>query len=164
MSAEVTHGLALFLFHESDCRPWRSRREILAAEMSQENLQFVLAGYARANAGERVPELDFWHEDAEYQAAREDPDSETHKGIEAIRRQFARWYEAYPDLRVEPLDGKAENDLVFVWVRFSGHGAASGIPIEMELAHVWTVREGKAVRVVEYFDRSEALDAISLRN
>lgn len=131
--------------------------------MPQENVEFVLEGYARANAGERVPETDFWHEDAEYQAAREDPDSATHVGIEAIRRQFARWYEAYPDLRVEPLDSKANNDKIFVWVRFSGHGAGSGIPIDMELAHVWTVREGKASRVVEYFDRSEALEAIGLR-
>jgi ketosteroid isomerase-like protein len=131
--------------------------------MSQENVEFVLGGYARANAGERVPQLDFWHADAEYAAAREDPDSETHTGIDAIRRQFARWYEAYPDLRVEPLESRANGDQVFVWVRFSGHGAGSGVPIHMELAHLWTVRDGKAARVAEYFDRSEALDAIGLR-
>ena len=92
-------------------------------------MQLVLAAYARYNAGEKVPQLDFWHEDGEYQAAREDPDSATHRGIEAIRRQFARWSEAYPDLRVDPLEAKGNGDKVFLWVRFSGHGAGSGITL-----------------------------------
>jgi ketosteroid isomerase-like protein len=102
------------------------------------------------------------NEDAEYVASSEDPDSDTHRGIEAIRRQFARWVEAYPDLRVEPLEVRSNRDKLFVWVRFVGHGAASGVPIDMELAHVSTVRDGKTLRVVEYFDRSEALKAVGL--
>src|SRR5712691_9840400 len=103
--------------------------------MSQENVDFVLGAYARFNAGERVPELWFWHPDAEFQAAREDPDSPTHTGIEAIRKQWARWLDVI------------------------GHGAASGAPLEMELAHVYTFRDGRATRCVEYFDRAEALEA-----
>ena len=47
-------------------------------------------------------------------------------------------------------------------MRFTGHGAASGIPLEMELAHVYTVRDGRAARVVEYRDRNEALEAVGL--
>lgn len=47
-------------------------------------------------------------------------------------------------------------------VRFAGHGAASGIPLEMELAHVYTMRDGKAARAVEYMDRVEALEATGL--
>ena len=131
--------------------------------MSQENVEFVLDAYARFNAGERTAELWFWHPDAEYRAAREDPDSAAHLGIEAIRKQFASWIDAYPDLRVEPLEAKANQDRVFLWVRFVGHGAASGAPLEMELAHVYTLRDGKAARCVEYMDRNEALEAVGLR-
>ena len=131
--------------------------------MSQENVEIVLDAYARFNAGERIPELWFWHADGEYHAAREDPDSAVHRGIDAVRRQFASWLEAYPDLRVEVLDAKANGDKVFLWVRFVGHGAASGIPLEMELAHLYTMRDGKAARVVEYMDRKEALEAAGLR-
>ena len=130
--------------------------------MSQENVEIVLDGYARANAGERVPQLDFWHENGEYHTSPEDPDSEVHRGIEAIRRQFASWYEAYPDLQVEPQDSRATADQVFVWVRFVGHGADSGVPIQMEVAHVWTMRDGKAARVVEFLDREQALDSLGL--
>jgi|SRR5215211_405503 len=131
--------------------------------MSQENVEIVLDGYRRYNAGGNTPDLEFWHEDAEYQAAREDPDSATHRGIEAIRQQFARWHDSYPDLRVEPQEARSNGDKVFLWVRFSGHGAGSGVPIDMELAHVYTLRDGKAARCVEYFDRAEALAAAGLR-
>jgi ketosteroid isomerase-like protein len=131
--------------------------------MSQENVEIVLKRYARYNGGERTPDLGFWHNDAEYHAAREDPDSAIHRGIDAIRLQFERWHEAYPDLRVEPLEAEGNGDRVFVWVRFIGHGAASGAPMQMELAHVYTMRDGKAARVVEYMDRKEALGAAGLR-
>jgi ketosteroid isomerase-like protein len=130
--------------------------------MSQANVERLLGGYARFNAGEKEPSLDNWHEDAEYVASSDDPDSDTHRGIAAIREQFARWVEAYPDLRVEPLEVKSNGDTIFVWVRFAGHGAASGLPIEMELAHVHTVREGKTIRLAEYTDRSDALKAVGL--
>jgi ketosteroid isomerase-like protein len=130
--------------------------------VSQTNVEIVLDGYARFNAGEQIPELWFWHLDAEYHAAREDPDSAVHRGIDAIRRQFASWLDAYPDLTVEPVEARGQGDKVFLWVRFAGHGAASGAPLEMELAHVYTLRDGKAVRAVEYMDRDEAVQAAGL--
>jgi uncharacterized protein len=130
--------------------------------MSQENVDFVRDGYARFNAGERTAELWFWHPDAEYHASREDPDSAVHRGIDAIRKQFATWVEAYPDLKIEILEAEGNGDQVFLWVRFIGHGAASGIPLEMELAHVYTLHNGKAARVVEYSDRQKARKAAGL--
>ena len=130
--------------------------------MPQENVQFVLDGYRRFNAGERRPELWFWHEDAEFHASRDDPDTAVHRGLDAIRDQFASWFDAYPDLRVEPLEARGKGDMVFLWVRFSGHGAESGMPMDMELAHVITMRDGRAERMVEFTDRAEALAAAGL--
>jgi ketosteroid isomerase-like protein len=130
--------------------------------MSEANVDFVRGGYDRFNAGERTAELWFWHADAEYHASRDDPDAAVHRGIDAIRKQFATWVEAYPDLKIEILEAEGNGDQVFLWVRFRGHGAASGIPLEMELAHVYTLRDGKAARVVEYADRNRALEAAGL--
>ncbi len=130
--------------------------------MSQENVDFVLEGYARYNAGERRPELWFWHPDAEYHVSREDPDSTVRRGIDAGRQQFDSGHEGYPDLRVDILDARANGDQVFLWVRFVGHGATSGIPIDMELAQLYTMRDGKAAKMVEYMDRGEALEAAGL--
>jgi ketosteroid isomerase-like protein len=131
-------------------------------DIEERNVKFVLDGYARFNAGEKEAGLWFYSPDAEYRAAREDPDSAIHRGIDAITRQFQGWLDAYPDLTVEPLEAKASGDQVFLWVRFSGHGAESGIPMEMELAHLITIREGRATHTVEYMDRAEALEAAGL--
>ena len=126
------------------------------------NVKFALDGYARFNAGEKEAGLWFFTPDAEYHVAREDPDTTIHRGIDAVGQQFARWVEAYPDLTVEPLDAKGNEDIVFLWVRFSGHGKESGVPVDMELAHVLTMRDGRVARTVEYYDRTEALEAAGL--
>src|SRR5262245_21330883 len=98
----------------------------------EQNVRFVLDGYARFNAGERVPELWFFTPDTEYHAAREDPDSAIHRGLDAVRRHYANWVESYPDLTVEPVEAKASEDKVLLWVHFSGHGRESGAPVEGE--------------------------------
>jgi ketosteroid isomerase-like protein len=94
----------------------------------------------------------------------QDPDAAVHRGIEAVRRQVGRWVDAYPDLQVEPLEIQAIGNRAFVWVRFSGHGAESGVPIEMEMAHVLTIDEdGKTLRLEEYQERADGLEAAGLR-
>jgi len=64
---------------------------------SQESVETVLEGYARFNAGAREPSLEYWDENGEYIASSDDPDADTHQGIASVRRQYARWVEAYPD-------------------------------------------------------------------
>jgi ketosteroid isomerase-like protein len=130
--------------------------------MSEESVKFVLDAYARFNAGEKVPEPWFFTPDVEYRAAREDPDSAVHHGLDAVRAQYASWVDAYPDLAADPLEAKDGGDNVFLWLRFSGHGEGSGAPVEMELAHVLTMRDGKVARIAEYSDRAEALEAAGL--
>ena len=134
--------------------------------MLQENVELVLGAYPRFNAGEPLATLvpQFYRADAEYHVASEDPDAAVHRGIDAIRNQMESWIDAYPDLKLEALEAKANGDQVFAWVRFVGHGAGSGAPIEMRLAHVITLRDGKFVRVDEYYHRSEALKAMGLED
>jgi len=72
-----------------------------------------------------------WHPDAEHINARGDPEPATHRGLRAIASVFESWVEAYPDLRVEPLEIRSEGDRAFAWVRFSGHGAGSGLAMHM---------------------------------
>jgi ketosteroid isomerase-like protein len=139
--------------------------------MSQESVEdFIRRGYARFNQAEREPvdeqelaSLDIWHLDGVYVNSASDPDPAIHRGIEAVRRQIGRWVEAYPDLQVEPLEIQTNGDRAFVWVRFSGHGAESGVPIAMEMAHVATVEDGKLHSIEEYQERAEGLEAAGLR-
>jgi ketosteroid isomerase-like protein len=131
--------------------------------MSQEIEDFIRSAYDRFNAGERVPRADMWHADGVYVNSSDDPDPGIHRGLDAIRQQFERWVETYPDLRVEPLEVLVNADRVFVWGQWSGHAAGSGAAIEMKMAQVWTVDGGKFRRGEEYFDRAEALKAAGLQ-
>jgi ketosteroid isomerase-like protein len=139
--------------------------------MSQENVEeIVRRGYARFNGAEREPpdekelaSLDVWHSDGVYVNDARDPDSGIHPGIEAVRAQVGRWVDAYPDLQVEPLEIQTNGNRAFVWVRFSGHGAASGVLMDMEIAHVVTLDEdGKTLRIEEYPERADGLEAAGL--
>jgi ketosteroid isomerase-like protein len=140
--------------------------------MSQEKLEdFIRRAYTRFNEAEPDPSgqhklawvLDFYDRDAVYVNDARDPDAGIHRGIEAVRQQVGRWVEAYPDLQVEPLEIiQTSGNQAFVWVRFSGHGAESGVPISMELAHIVTVKGSKVLRVEEYSDRADGLKAVGL--
>ena len=141
--------------------------------IEQEDVRVVLEGFARFNADEgglgwrlrTLPQTmaTYVQADAEYHTDSRDPDSTIHRGVDAITRHLANWFEAYPDLRVEPVEAKASGDKVFVWLHFSGHGAGSKVPIDMELAHVITLRDRKWTRTVEYADRADALEAFGLK-
>ena len=129
--------------------------------MSPENAEeLVRWGYDWFNREKEPPPT--WLADGEFVNSREDPDHATYHGIDAIRQQHQGWFDSYPDLRVEPLEIRSNGDRVFAWVRFTGHGADSGIAMEMELAHVLTLEGGRTKRIEEYFDRAEALEAVGL--
>jgi ketosteroid isomerase-like protein len=129
--------------------------------MSPENPEeLVRWGYDWFNREKEPPPN--WLPDGEFVNAREDPDHATYRGIDAIRKQNQGWFDSYPDLRVEPLEIRANGDLVFAWVHFSGHGADSGVAMDMELAHVITYEGEEMRRIEEYFDRGEALEAVGL--
>ncbi len=127
----------------------------------EETEALVRQGYEWFNREKQPPPT--WLPDGEYINAREDPDHATYRGIDAISKQHQGWVDAYPDLRVEPLEIRVNGARVFVWTRFTGHGADSGAAMQMELAHVLTLKGKRTRRIVEYLDRAEALEAAGLQ-
>ena len=53
-------------------------------------------------------------------------------------------------------------DQVVVRGLHKSRGAASGVPIEGVFWYVWTIREGKIVRVAVFSDKREAFEAAGL--
>ena len=64
--------------------------------------------------------------------------------------------------RIEPKRFLGAGDRVVVFVRILAEGGASGLPIEVETAHVWTIRGARATSMHAYRDRSQALEAAGL--
>jgi ketosteroid isomerase-like protein len=129
--------------------------------MSEANLDTMRRQYeVQARSGGLVSDL--FAQDAEWIAAREDPDAATHCGVEAIRAYLGQWFGAFEEVefRVEEMIGC--DDKVFSWIVFSGRGPASGVPVELQQAQVATFRDGKISRIEEYYDRSEGLHAAGL--
>jgi ketosteroid isomerase-like protein len=132
--------------------------------MPQENTEHLIrASFESLNLKKGGSHFDeWWHEDGEFINASEDPDHEPHRGVGAIRAQAQDWFDAFPDLRLEPMEIRANGDRAFVWTHLSGHGADSGIAMDMELAQVITLEGGRIRRIEEYSDRVEALEAVGL--
>jgi ketosteroid isomerase-like protein len=84
-------------------------------------------------------------------------------GIEAVRRNHERWWEAWESHETTVEEVIGVGDRVFVMARFRGRGRASGVEVEGSHFEVYTVRNRKVVRVEEFMERGEALEAAGLR-
>ena len=83
-------------------------------------------------------------------------------GNDAVLANYKRWNEAWEvaETTLEAVIGRG--DRVFLTARFQGRGRASGIEIDTHLYEVYTLRDGKVLRIDEYEHRAEALEAAGL--
>jgi uncharacterized protein len=133
--------------------------------MSQENVELIRRGYESwAEARELI--FDMLDPEIEWIGPREFPDlSAPHYGHDGVRRYFEKLTEAIEDYRMVPEEFiDAGEDQVLVFSREGGRGRGSGAPVETNpTAHLWTIRDGKAVRMQSYWERNDALEAVGLR-
>ena len=87
-----------------------------------------------------------------------------YRGHEGLRSWFRQWHEAWGDVETSCEELIDAGDSVVVSVaRYRARGRASGARVEGPAQYgVWTVREGKIVRVVWFSTRAEALEAAGL--
>ena len=143
--------------------------------MSRENVEIVRRLYREitrdlsgpAGEGEiRPPPLELLDEEIEWRGPREFPDlAEPLYGHDGVRRYMEKVMEAIEDYRMVPEEFiDAGDDQVLVFSREGGRGRASGAEVQTHpTAHLWTIRDGKAVRMQSYWERSDALEAAGLR-
>jgi ketosteroid isomerase-like protein len=81
-------------------------------------------------------------------------------GHEGYLTWVRTWLDAWDDFTITPVEFiPAGPDDVVAVVDISGRGKESGIPVQMRLAYLYTVREGKATRFHLHLDRESALAA-----
>jgi uncharacterized protein len=83
-------------------------------------------------------------------------------GIDAVRRYLERFATHWQEIRFEPQEYVDAGRQVVVVARLIGRGKRSGVDVSRTWAYVWTVRDGKALSMVGYADRAEALKAVGL--
>jgi ketosteroid isomerase-like protein len=81
-----------------------------------------------------------------------------------VREYVAILFEAIEDYRMNPEEFiDAGGDQVLVFSREGGRGKQSGAEVVTHpTAHLWTLRNGKAIRMQSYWERSDALEAAGL--
>jgi uncharacterized protein len=114
--------------------------------MSEANVDVLKRGYAALNRGDLSVVLGLLHPDIEWHEPAPSPEAGSHRGRESFERFLRGWLESFEDFQVEPERIVERDDRLVVWVRQTGRGRASGVEVDARLAHVWTVKDGKAIR------------------
>jgi ketosteroid isomerase-like protein len=122
--------------------------------MSQENLE-VVRRFLLLEVDEALEYADpdiVWNP-AEESAA---------EGHDAVRASLVRWKGEWDDYELLPEEFELMGDRVVVAVRVRGRGRASGIDVKARFYDVYTLREGKIIRMDQFTERSDALEAVGV--
>ena len=127
--------------------------------MSQENVEALRRNYERfVSTGEirAHPELVWDVSKLGW------PGQQIYSGPEGANQFNAEWTDAWDDWEFAPEDYIDAGEYVVVIVNQRGRSKATGIPVDMRFAQVWSFREGHAVRMQMYASVEEALEAAGL--
>ena len=137
-----------------------------AAAVSRENVEVVRRIYEAWLGGEDDAALELIDPAFELHPA-EGTDwvglEDLYRGHEGMRDYLALIYEVFDDYRAEVEDMLDAGDQVVSLAVEHARGKASGAAVEARhTAHVWTLRDGKAVRLELFWDRERALERAGL--
>jgi ketosteroid isomerase-like protein len=90
------------------------------------------------------------------------PERPTYEGMDGVKTFLAEWTSTWDQWRVEIQTMHDAGDKVVAIARQHGRSKMIGMQVEMVMAMVWTVRNGKATRMDMYSDPGEALRAAGL--
>lgn len=87
------------------------------------------------------------------------PGGGTFHGVDGVFDFLRLWGEPFSELHVDVEDLIPVDDRVVAVVHQYGVAAASGAPVEMHDAHLWTVENGLVTRIQFFLSREAALEA-----
>jgi ketosteroid isomerase-like protein len=80
------------------------------------------------------------------------PDGAVHRGRHAVTEFFRDWIDQWEEPESDWQLEQTGPDTVLALVTTRGRGRASGVPVELGFAQVWTFRDGEPARMVLYAD------------
>jgi ketosteroid isomerase-like protein len=132
--------------------------------MSQENVEIVRRSVEALARNDWDTFLAGFDSDVEWvEIASLGPDAAAYTGTEELRDAVQSWTQKWTEYEVEVSRYAQAGDDVIVLSRERGRGTVSGVEVERAPGAVFTLQDGKVVRVRLYGNWSEALEAAGLR-
>ncbi len=125
-------------------------------------MEAVRAIYERFSEGDFRASADLFDRHVHFSMMPDTPDAEDYVGVEAVATATRRLFETWADLRMEAEELIAAGDTVLVSVRQRGVARLSGVPTEAHYFTLWSFRGRKVIRIENFRDRAEALEAAGL--
>jgi ketosteroid isomerase-like protein len=131
--------------------------------VSQENVEIMQQGFAHfQTTGDFLAEImapDFVWDMSKFSGW---PEQDLYRGIEGARSFIADWSGAWDGWQLNVEAFHDAGDRVVVLLHQRGRSKATGLPVDMSFAQVYTLREGKQTRMEMYADPDTALKAVGL--
>jgi ketosteroid isomerase-like protein len=116
--------------------------------------------YAAFNRGDAAAALQMIDPEPELHQPPEVVDAESYYGLEACLRGFSLFTEEFDEPRLDPQEVEEVDACVVLRVRVSGKAKASGLELETQFFHAWSLRDGRPQCCVVRSSRSEALEVL----
>ena len=144
--------------------------------VSDQNVEVVRRLYSVFREGASIAEAargeggfdDLWaliDEDIEVSPAPQSPLAQVYRGHEGARDFFRQVFEIWDEdgYRREPETFHVAGDQVVVVVRLHARFKGSGIELDENWADIWTLRDGRVVRLRSFTDPAAALEAAGVQ-
>jgi ketosteroid isomerase-like protein len=82
---------------------------------------------------------------------------EAYRGADALLEWLDEGDDAFDDFTVELLEVEVLGGHVLASMRQRGRGKASGAEVDHRFTHVWTLRDGRAIRLQSFAHRDDAV-------
>jgi ketosteroid isomerase-like protein len=133
--------------------------------MSKENVEIVRRVYDAAAGRDAATVLALYDPEVELDASRLGivgsavPGGGLYRGHDGLRSLFREWHEAWGSIEYSYEELIDAGEQVISVVERHARGRASGAEVERAFSLLWTVRDGKVIRLVWFLSRAEALEA-----
>jgi uncharacterized protein len=138
------------------------RCTLVSARVDPELERTIRDAYAAFAEGDVETLRDFWHEDAIYVNPPYAMEGGTREGRDAVVEIWNGLHSLFEYDSVEVQEITEGPEGVLVVVRYHGRGKASGAPVDVPMAHVVSMRDGRVTRLAWYGTREEAAEAAGL--
>jgi ketosteroid isomerase-like protein len=125
-------------------------------------IEMLRAGYEAVNSGDWDALFSRATSDFELKAPDNSPFAGVYRGPEEAHRVFVEFFSPFEEVEITPEQIFERGDKVVVFFAMRCRPAGSSSAVENRVGHLWTMRDGLALRLEIFPRREEALKAAGI--